>query len=216
MKKLVYSLGYFTALVIATYTAFKFYRWPGAYIIMISSFILLALYLPILILEKVKSNEGKIELVHIIGALCSSVLIISVLFRFMHWIGSVLLIMIGILTFCLLFIPLLFYHKSRKEKTNYLMNVAGSLGLFLVPFSFFLKIQHWPYQEVSFVAGNLLIFLVYFPLYAFNKSELRQNKTNYLQSSFNVLIMVYILFLLIYGIIAKWPITYKDLIQSGS
>jgi hypothetical protein len=216
MKKLTFSLGYFTALTIATYTAFKYFRWPGAYIIMISSFILLALYLPIFILEKVKSAERKIGLVHIIGALCTSVLIISILFRFMHWSGSVLLIIIGILTFCLVFIPLLFYQKSRKEKANFLMNLAGSLGLFLVPISFFLKIQHWPYQEVSFVLGNVLIFLVYFPLYVFNKSELLNNKTKYLQDSFNILIIAYILFLLIYGIIAKWPITYKDLIQTGS
>jgi hypothetical protein len=212
MKKLACSFGYVTALFFATYTAFKYFRWPGAYIIMIMSFILLAVYLPLLLLDKVKSIEGKISLVHIIGAFCSFLLIISILFRFMHWSGSVLFIMVGLLTFCLLFIPLLLYHKLSKGKTSYLINFSGSLGLFLIALSFILKIQHWPYQEVSFVAGNVLIFLVYFPLYVFNKSEILQNKTKYLQDSFNVLIIVYILFLLIYGIIAKWPVTYKDLI----
>lgn len=216
MKRLACSLGYFVTIVIATYTAFKFFRWPGAYIIMISLGILLALYLPIIILEKVKSTEGKINPVHIIGALCSSILIIAILFRFMHWSGSGLLIMIDILTFCLLFVPLLFYHKSRKEKANFFMNGAGSLGLFLIAISFFLKIQHWPFQDVSFIAGHIFIFLVYFPLYAFNKSELVQNKIKYLQDSFNILIIAYLLFLFIYGIIAKWPITYKDLAQTGT
>ena len=216
MKKLACSVGYITALVLATYTAFKYFRWPGAYIIMIMSFILLAIYLPLLLLDKVKSNGGKISLVHIIGAFCSLLLIISILFRFMHWSGSVLFIKIGLLTFCLIFIPLLVYLKLRKGKTDSLIYLSGSLGLLLVALSFVLKIQHWPFQVVSFIAGHVLIFLVYFPLYAFNKSKEVQIKINFLQESSNVLIIAYILFLLIYGIIAKWPITYKDLIQLGS
>jgi len=216
MKKLACSFGYVTALVLATYTAFKYFRWPGAYIIMIMSFILLAVYVPLLLLDKVKSIEGKINLVHIIGAFCSFLLIISILFKFMHWNGSVLFIMVCLLTFCLLFIPLLLYHKLSKGKTSYLINFSGSLGLFLIALSFILKIQHWPLQAVSFIAGHVLIFLAYFPLYTYNKSNEAQIKINYLQESFNILIIAYILFLLIYGIIAKWPITYKDLIQIGS
>lgn len=216
MKKLTSSLGYVTALILATYTAFKYFHWQGAVIIMITSFILLAIYVPLLMLDKVKSIEGKISLVHLTGAFCSSLLIISILFSFMHWSGSVLFIIFGLLTFCLLFIPMLLYHKLRKGKTGYLMYLSGSLGLFLIALSFILKIQHWPFQVPSFIGGHVLIFLIYFPLYTFNKSKETHIKIKYLQESSNILIIAYLLFLLIYGIIAKWPITFKDLIHIGS
>jgi hypothetical protein len=214
MKKLVCIIGYATSVLMALYTIFKFSRFPGAWILMIALGLLLAIYFPLQILDRVRNSvEGKIYPVHVIGALCSSIIIIAILFKFQHWTGSVTLFNIGLLTFSLLFIPMLFYHRSNKGKTNYLMNGVGAIGFSLISLGVFGQLMHYPFRDFLFIGGHVLIFLIYFPLYAFNRSISQDVKISYFQDSFNVLIIGYLLFLFIYGIIMKWPVIYLDLIK---
>jgi len=214
MKRSACIIGYATSVLIALYTIFKFSRLPGAWILMIVLGVLLSIYFPLQILVRVQSStEGRIYPVHIIGAFCSSLIIMAILFKFQHWTGAGILFLVGLFTFSLLFIPLLFYHKSKKEKTNYLMNGAGAIGFSLISLGVLGQLMHYPFRDFLFAVGHVLIFLIYFPLYAYNKSNSQDVKIKYFQNSFNILIIGYLLFLFIYGTIMKWPVTYLDLIK---
>ncbi|HEY3370683.1 MAG TPA: hypothetical protein VGK10_07540 [Prolixibacteraceae bacterium] len=213
MRKLNCILSYATILVLVLYTSFKLFRYPGAWMIMIVLGILLTIYFPLQILDQVKrSSEGKLFPVHVIGAFCLSVLIISLLFKFQHWAGAGKITLFGLLVFGFLFVPMLFYHQSNKQKANHWINATGSMGLMLIALGFIFRILNFPYQDLLILSGQVLIFGIYFPLYAFTKSIVQPERISYLQNSFNVLILGYLFFLFIYGIVMKWPVIYLDLL----
>src|SRR6185369_6198880 len=107
MKKLAVPLGYATALAIMVTSVFKFEHFPGAEVALYSTGLLLALYFPVYLLDKMsESSEGKISAANISAALSACLIDLGVTFRIWNWPGKDPLLIFGLTFFSLVFVPL--------------------------------------------------------------------------------------------------------------
>jgi hypothetical protein len=80
------------------------------------------------------------------GVFAAAILTFGIIFKFMHWPGAGILILLGLFTASLIFIPLYFTIKVKdKKKTSEKVllaigSIAGILGIFHILF----KVFHWP------------------------------------------------------------------------
>lgn len=133
--------------------------------------LLLSVYSPLFIFDKARdSAEGKTSAVNIVAALCSFFIVLAVLFRVEHWPPATTLITVGLAGFVLIFLPMLYFQKSRQAGANTLMNGTGALSLALFAPGVLNKIQHWTGPIVLSITGTALLFLIYIPINAMNKT----------------------------------------------
>jgi hypothetical protein len=190
MKKITYIIGYIAALASATSVVFKMNHLPGAQAIIAVAFLLLSIFSPLFIIDKSRdSAEGKTSPAHIVVALCSFFVTLGVLFSFQHWPLAGTLMTVGLIGFALIFLPMLYFQKSKQKGANNLMNGAGALGLALFALGVLTKIQHWPGQIPLYIAGAALVFLIYFPIYMMNKTIPDEKKVNHLRDTFFAIII---------------------------
>lgn len=114
------------------------------------------------------------------GLAGASILAIGNLFKFMHWPGTAILILLGILLLSMVFIPLLFFIKLKENPvgTQKLLLSLGTLLAILFCFSVLFKIMHWPYANML---GNISVFgtiLVFVPIYLVNSFKTKDQQTN--------------------------------------
>jgi hypothetical protein len=208
MKRITNITGYLTALSIAIYSVLKFGYLEGAGLFMIITGIFLCIYFAVFILDKLRDTaEGKTLPVHIVGAFCASVINLAILGRFQHWSFSGILFIIGLGSFSLIFIPLLFLQKSRQPGADNLMNGAGAVGLAAFSLGMLCKLQHRSGAITLFIACPVLVFLIYFPMYLKSTSIPAEKKSSYLRTTFFVIIIAYLLFLFTYGTVMHWKVT---------
>jgi hypothetical protein len=197
MKKTTYILGYFAAFATVISTVWKLNHLPYAGALIAGALILLSIYFPLFILDKMSdSGEGKTSPVHIVAALCAFIIILGIVFKLidhLHLAGT--LLTIGLVGFSLIFIPMLFIQKSKQAGANNLMNGAGAVGLVLFALGMLTKIQHWPGQIFLFIPGTALVFLIYFPMYMMSTAIPDEKKINHLRDTFFVVIIGCILLL---------------------
>lgn len=87
------------------------------------------------------------------GAVAVAAFIIGSLFKSMHWPGASVLFTLGLGTFSLLFLPLMFVVKSREVKASaekFVVGVATAVGM-LFSLAILFIIMHWP-------GANVLLF----------------------------------------------------------
>lgn len=119
MKKITYSIGFFSALIFTVGETFKLLHWPGATRLYIAGFLMLLLvFIPLLILDKYKNGsigEGYKRLKIILGGLASIITGFSGLFKLMHLQGADILLLLGAFVFAVGFLPLFFYSMYKKS-----------------------------------------------------------------------------------------------------
>ncbi|MBA3664975.1 MAG: SpoIIE family protein phosphatase [Bacteroidetes bacterium] len=86
-------------------------------------------------------------------------------FKMMHWPGAGVLMMFGILTFCLFYLPLFIVEARKtkvtgKEKTILAVKV---LILFVFAFGLLFKIQHWPAAGIFYFVNTFLLYFIVLP-----------------------------------------------------
>lgn len=114
------------------------------------------------------------------GMAGAGILIIGNLFKFMHWPGTALFILLGILLLSLVFIPLLFFIKLKEHPVGthkWLLSI-GTLLAIAFCLSVLFKIMHWPYANML---GNISVFgtiLVFVPMYLVNSFKTKDQQTN--------------------------------------
>jgi hypothetical protein len=147
----------------------------------------LSIYLPFFLLYKPGEAASKEKnRVGITGAVGASVLNLGITFKFMHWPGANVMLILGLSSFALLFIPLLL-RKKLKEGTserNTLMNTLGASGLTLFSLGILFKIMHWPGASVMLLMSVLFLFPGYFLMYLTDRSIEPESKTRYLRKAF--------------------------------
>ncbi len=114
------------------------------------------------------------------GLAGASILAIGNLFKFMHWPGTAMLILLGILLLSMVFMPMLFFIKLKENPvgTQKLLLSLGTLLAILFCFSVLFKIMHWPYANML---GNISVFgtiLVFVPIYLVNSFKTKDQQTN--------------------------------------
>lgn len=119
------------------------------------------------------------------GAISAIVLLIGCFFKFMHWPGAAIMIFMGVLTLCFMFLPLLFVLKMKEAKATR-DKVVLTLGI-VIGIMYFLgplfKVQHWPGANILLFSTIILMFFVFIPIYFFTGIRNPETKINTIVST---------------------------------
>ncbi|MBK0401657.1 hypothetical protein I5M27_01590 [Adhaeribacter sp. BT258] len=119
------------------------------------------------------------------GAFSAIVLSIGIVFKFMHWPGAGVLIVIGIALFSLLFLPLLFTLKikEKEQAQSPFILAAGTLSAILFSLSTLFKLMHWPLANVLGLTAIGIMLLLFLPVYFFTGIRNAETKVNSIVTS---------------------------------
>lgn len=122
MKKVIYTIGLFSAAAISIGWMFSLLRWPGGYeLFNYGSLIFLLVFVPLLAVSRAgrKSHRAWWARLANVTGLASSVAVgMSVAFKFGHLQGADWLLFFGVLLFSGCFLPLLFFSLYKNEIAN--------------------------------------------------------------------------------------------------
>ena len=119
------------------------------------------------------------------GTISTALLSMGLIFKFMHWPGASLGILLGIGTLSLVFLPLMFLLKI-KEKQNVKDKLTIGIGAFagiLISLGILFKIMHWPYANIMMTSSLTILLLVFLPFYFFSGIRNPETKVNTIVSS---------------------------------
>lgn len=104
------------------------------------------------------------------GTFSAAVMSLGIFFKFMHWPGASILIILGIAVSSLVFLPLLFTLKAKeKQHTKDKITLAiATLAGALISLAILFKVMHWPGANLMGTIFVGLMILVYIPVYFFS------------------------------------------------
>ena len=180
-------MGFIAALLMFTTVVMKSNHLPGAGIVMALAGFGLSVYLPFFLLynpEEV-SNSGT-NRTGITGAISASVLNLGITFKFQHWPGAGVMLVLGLTSFALIFIPMLLRKRLKGEASERktVMNTLGASGLTLFSLGILFKLMHWSGASVMLCLSIFSLFFGYFLMYMTDSSIDSEVKTNYLRKAF--------------------------------
>lgn len=125
------------------------------------------------------------------GAFSAVAMIFGILFKFMYWPGALGLLILGIGTSSLIFLPLLFVLKSkdRHQTKDKIILAFGILSGILLSLSILFKMMHWPYSMVFGYSAVISLGLILLPLFFITGIKKPEEKTNTITMSI-VMIMI--------------------------
>ncbi len=111
--------------------------------------------------------------------LCISIILIAVVFKVMHFAGAGILLVIGLGSMSLLFIPISYFLllKSTEDKLLKLVFHAAFISFSLDFIGMLFKIMHWPGTGWLLIIGLPLPFILFLPAYI-NYHNKRKLKTD--------------------------------------
>lgn len=126
MKKFMYVLGMIAPSLLIIGTLFKIQHWPGAGVmIVLSLFMLGAIYLPVFIMVKIRDTRQKGKKpnmpMYIFGLIAGIVFVAGAMFKIQHWPGAGFMIMLSGIVTVAVFIPILVI-QALKDKENQVQN----------------------------------------------------------------------------------------------
>jgi hypothetical protein len=187
MKKSINFVGYIAGLLMFTTVVMKINHFPGAGLAMVLAGVGLSIYLPFFLLYK-PGEESNIRTnkVGITGAISASIINLAITFKFQHWPGTGVLMTLGLVSFALIFIPMLLRKKMKEENSerNAIMNTLGATGLTLFSLGILFKIMHWPGAAIMLTLSVFFLFFGYFLMYLTDPSIEKEVKTGYLRKAF--------------------------------
>lgn len=126
MRALMYSLGFLSAFVFTLGWLFNIFHWQGGQIMfMTGPLIFSGGFLPVYIMYQVRDKDKKTLLEWVTyssGTIVAAVLTLGGLFKFAHWPGANVLVLLGMGTLAFAFLPSLFLllYKRSGEAENML------------------------------------------------------------------------------------------------
>jgi hypothetical protein len=190
MKTIKISISYIAAVCIMVAAVFKFNHLPGAGALLGINGLLLSIYFPLFIIDKMgEKTDGRILPSHIAAALSASLIDLGITFKLWFWDGASILLISGLVTFSLVFIPMLLIQKSKQPNPDNFMNAAGAFGISTFALGILFKLQHFPFADIIMATGPAFLFLIYFPRYIFSKTISAEIKKNYLRNTFFVIVI---------------------------
>lgn len=119
------------------------------------------------------------------GTFSAAAMSIGIFFKFMHWPGASVLIILGIAVSSLVFLPLLFTLKAKEKQqtkdkiTLAIATVAGTL----VSLSVLFKVMHWPGANLMGTIFVAIMVLLYIPISFFTGIRNPDTKVNTIVST---------------------------------
>lgn len=127
--------------------------------------------------------------IYILGIITAFILFAGTLFKVNHWPGAAVLLIAGISTLLIVFLPvaLINHYKNEGNRQNLLLYLVAWLTCFVVFTAMLFKILHWPGAGYFLLVALPFPYVVFLPVYLVVTSK---NK------SFNIYNTVFILFLM--------------------
>jgi hypothetical protein len=173
MKTLMKISGVIAPVFIALGTIFRIEHWPLAGILIVTGFFFLGfLFLPSVVYVTYKEvNNRTKKLAHILGFFSAFLVLISFVFKVMHWPWAGVLMLAGMVVTGFLFLPVLLYFKLEekgKHKPGWIYTIGG-IGTLIYCAGFTFKIFHWPGAASLLALGAILLVFVALPVYVYNE-----------------------------------------------
>ncbi|CAN5777777.1 hypothetical protein BH11BAC7_BH11BAC7_32050 [soil metagenome] len=132
------------------------------------------------------------------GILSAITFIAGTFFKFMHLPGASPLLVIAVVSFSLIFLPLVFLLKAKEVKARrekITLSIAASFAI-LISLSILFKIMLWPGANILSVIALSILFFVFLPVYFFGGIRNADTKTNTIITSILILSTGGLLFML--------------------
>ena len=114
------------------------------------------------------------------GTIAAACTALGILLKFIHLPGASIFILLGIVSFSLVFLPLLLTLRirERKEIKEQIIVVTGVISGMLLSMAVLFKIQHWPFANIMGFTSVIMFALLFLPLYFFTGIRNPINKEN--------------------------------------
>lgn len=117
-----------------------------------------------------------------ISGYVSSLLILSgTFFKFNHWPGANVQMVIGVFFLTVLFLPLLFilkFKSTHESNRSIVLSIIAFVASVMFCAGILFKILHWPYAQILTISGGVLMLLGYLPIYFLNFYKQSTDKLN--------------------------------------
>lgn len=127
--------------------------------------------------------------IYILGVVTALIIVLGTLFKVNHWPLAGFMLIIGLLTLVLVFLPiaLINHYKGIGSRQNLLLHIATWLTCFVVFIGILFKILHWPFAGTILTIALIFPYVVFLPVFLVTTSK---NK------NFNIYNTVFVLLLL--------------------
>lgn len=146
------------------------------------------------------------ETMKISGFIAPALLGIGSIFKMMHWPGASVIILLGFITLCLLFLPTSVYvlYKETNNRKSVFLYISSLIAAFCLSTSVLLKIMHWPGTgDLTFVGIAIAIFVI-IPAILKNEAQKEKNKLEKKGTSLAFIAIALVLIAYLFKI-EHWP-----------
>jgi len=140
------------------------------------------------------------------GFLAPALLSLGSIFKMMHWPGAGVIILLGFITLCLVFLPTSVYvlYKETNNRKSISLYVSSLIAAFALSISVLFKIMHWPGVGVLTLVGITIAILVIIPFILKNEAEKEKHKLEKTGISIAISAIAFILITYLFKI-QHWP-----------
>jgi len=126
---------------------------------------------------------------YIFGVITAIVILVGAIFKINHWPGAGYLLIIGLVTLVLVFLPLALidHYKGAGNKQNLLLHIVTWMTCFVIFIGMLFKIQHWAGAAPLVAVAFIFPYIVFLPVFLVTTAK---NK------NFNIYNTVFVLLLL--------------------
>jgi len=115
------------------------------------------------------------------GYISSLMILFGAFFKFNHWPGANIMLVIGMFFLTVLFLPLLFilkFKSSAESNRSIVLSIIGFVAALLICMGILFRIMHWPNARMLTITGGVLLLLGYLPIYFISVYKNTTNKIN--------------------------------------
>ncbi len=124
------------------------------------------------------------KIMYVSGMSASFLMIAGIIFKFMHWPGAAVMLVLSIPVISLVFLPLFFILKVREKQDvrDKMMTGVGAIPAIFISMGTLFKIMHWPGANV--LGGiAIAIMVVFIPVYFFTGIRKPEKKADTIVTS---------------------------------
>jgi hypothetical protein len=127
---------------------------------------------------------------YILGILSCLILFIGSMFKVMHWPGAAIMLIVGIFSFVLIFLPvsLIHHYNTSAGKKNLWLHIVTFLTALTIFTSALFKILHWPGAGYMLLFSIPIPFLVFLPVFIYTS---RKNNTSTREYSYVLILFLF-------------------------
>jgi hypothetical protein len=132
------------------------------------------------------------------GTASAAIFSTGLIFKFLHWPGASIALILGIGLLSLVFLPLMFILKIREQQNTKDKAIIGigTLSGILISLGILFKVMHWPGANIMMQGSIVVMLLLFLPLYFFTGIRNPDTKVNTIVSSIIMLSAIGLLFTL--------------------